>query len=220
MDALTLIAQQAQQAIATANAVAQRLRNLDTTLKARNDELARRYDKLDAILAGRRPTTAELILAGAEKIVAFTYNLDIVLATGSTGRQGGTVLVNQEGYFLLDRVYASYRMTAGGNAGRFRPISSDDPTIAVGAAGVADELDFLWEMSDGTAQRLRQENPTPGAILFRRDQDGKYREPDVFPPGTTINLFVTPLVAPSAANVFTFSLVGRQCLNVLQDGIR
>jgi len=220
MDALTFALQQAQHAAKTANAVAQKFRELDATLKARGDDLTRRYDKLDALLAGRRPTTAELILAGSEKVVAFKYNLDIALTVGSTGRQGGTIQINQEGYFLLDRIYAAYRMTAGANVGRFRPISTDNPPVAVGAAAIADELDFLWEMSDGTAQRLRQENATPGAILFRQDDDGKYREPDVFPPGTTINLFVTPLVAPASTNIFTFTLEGRQCLNVLQDGIR
>lgn len=220
MDALTLIAQQTQQAVATANAVAQRLRSFDTTLKTRLDDLTRRYDRLDALLAGRRPTTAELIVAGAEKVVPFTYNIDIALTVASTARQGGVATINQDGYFLLDRIMFAYRMTAGVNVGRFRPISTGNPAVAAAAAAIADELDFLWEISDGTAQRLRQENPTPGCIVFRQDRDGFLPAPDVFPPASTVNVFITPLVAPASTNVFTVSLIGRQCLNVLQDGIR
>jgi len=182
-----------------------------------------RMAHLEQLLVGKEPTQKDRLVACAAKIVPFRYNLEINFAAATTARTPGTVTITQDGYFLLDRVYACWRPTAGGNAGRFQPVSSGNPVIAgaeLQAAGaIADLFNFNWELVEGAAQRTRQDIATPGDILYRTDNDGYMQKyPDIFMPASVVTAFVTPLEAVNSAGTFILVLEGRQLLNVVEAG--
>jgi len=202
-----------------ANGAAQKVRSLEGALKANNAKL----DTLEKMLAGKL-SYADRIVACAEKVVPFRYNIQIDFTTGDQNRAPGSVTIDQDGWFLHDRIYVSYRVELAQdvNDGRYRPISSGNPEIAAGAAvaaaHVTDVPDFVWELVEGSSQRGRQNNvPTPGDVLYRQDRDGILFHPDVFPPSSVVTMFVTPLRAIESSGVMVFTLEGRQCLNVIED---
>lgn len=208
-----------EHAVKTANGSASKIRALEAAIKAGNAKV----ETLEKMLAGKL-SYADRIVACAEKVIPFRYNVQIDLATGTQTRTPGAVTIDQDGWFLHDRIYASLRVTLAGDAlvGRFRPMSSGNPQIAgnaaIAAAQIADTMDFVWELVEGSSQRGRQNNvPTPGDILFRQDYDGKLMHPDVFPPSSVVTVYVTPLRAVESAATLVFTLEGRQCLNVIED---
>ena len=217
------IAARADAAIKRANAAAQQIRAIADSMKQGDAMVVQRFNSLDKLLAGRKPTYAERVVSCAEHVVPFFYIVDIAFATGATARTPGVINIDQDGYFLADRYYGAWRPTTGANAGEFKPISSGNPFVAgtelTAAANVPDKMDFVWEIVEGSSQRARQNAPIPGDILYRQDSDGYLTEPDVYPPSSTITVIITPTQAVDNAGIFSFVVQGRQCLNVLRDEV-
>lgn len=187
------------------------MRKQDTALKGVAQELARIKGALKA--AEERftaMTLAERLRSQAEREIPFYYNIEITLAASSTARTPGTALIEQEGAFLLQRIFASYRPTDGSNSGYWLPISSDNPGAA---GGVTDSIDFVWDWTEGTARRGRNDNNIPGGILYRTDQDGVLPCSDVFIAASTVEFGVTLLRAPTYAGVLVVTLCGTQLLS-------
>lgn len=210
----------AETALKSASSAAAQVRQLAAMLKRGEELSVQRFNELEKLLAGKAPTYADRVLAGAEHVIPFYYVIPIQFAGGVTTRTPGTVQIDQDGYFLADRYYACWRPTAGANAGEWKPVSSGilagDEALA--AANIADKIDFQWEIVEGSSQRGRQNNPIPGDILYRMDGDGKLTEPDVYPPGTTMTVVITPTENTDNAGTFVFVAQGRQCLNVVEAG--
>jgi len=223
MDAqfLHAIAAKADAAIKRANAVAGQLRSLSEMIKKGDDMSVQRFSELEKLLAGRKPTYAERIVACAEHVVPFFYTIEIDFAQNATARTPGSINIDQDGYFLADRYYAAWRPTAGGNAGEWKPVSSAAVAgaEAIAAGDIADKMDFSWEVVEGSSQRGRQNNPIPGDILYRGDSDGFLTEPDVFPPSSTMTVYISPTQAVDNDGTFVFVAQGRQCLNVIEDAV-
>ena len=215
------IASQAEAALKRANAAAQQIRTLTEMMKRGDEMSVQRFNDLEKLLAGRRPTYAEKVVACAEHVVPFFYTVEIAFATGSLARSPGVIDIDQDGYFLVDRYYASWQPTDGANAGEWKPVSSGilAGDELIGAGNIADKMDFSWEVSNGASQRGRQNNPIPGDILYRMDSDGFLTEPDVFPPSSTLTVFITPTQAVDNAGTFVFIAQGRQCLNVIESAV-
>ena len=216
---MATVQQMVDAAIRSANGSAAKVRSLEAAVQAGNAKV----DTLEKMLAGKM-SYADRIVACAEKVIPFRYNIQIDLTTNTQARTPGSVTIDQDGWFLHDRIYASLRVNLALDAldGRYRPISSGNPAIAgsaaIAGAQRADTFDFVWELVEGSSQRGRQNNvPTPGCILFRQDYDGKLMHPDVFPPASVVTVFVTPLRAVESTATLVFTLEGRQCLNVIED---
>lgn len=179
--------------------------------------------QLDLIKASSRDLTfREKMIEEAEKVIPYTNVIEITLAN-TTARTTQSLTVSQEGWFFIDRIYASFRPTAGAQLGRWRPVSSGNATVAgaeLQAAGLTvGLLNFYWEYAEGRAQRTRQNLPVPGDILYRSDNDG-FVAPglgDGIGPNATVTFHITPSVAPGVAGVCVISLVGIQCLGVLKQ---
>lgn len=151
-------------------------------------------------------------LAGS--VQPFHYIMPVTL-TASTAQVNLPTVLSADGWFFADRVFASWRPTAGAAAGRFMPLGSSDPTIATSAAPPADRLDFVWGYSDDRTSRMRQSQGQfiPGDLLYRQDAGyGYLLGGDAWAPNTTITVTVTPLVVPANAGVLTFTFLGEQCL--------
>lgn len=217
------IAAKAEASLKRANAAAQQIRATAEMLKKGEEMTISRFNSLEKLLAGRRPTYAERIVACAEHVIPFFYVVDIAFATAASARTPGVINIDQEGYFLADRYYACWRPTLGANAGEFKPVSSGNPYIAgaeaIAGAEIADKMDFVWELVEGSSQRARQNAPIPGDILYRADADGYLTEPDVFPPSTTLTVVVTPTQPVDTTGTFSFVVQGRQCLNVIENEV-
>lgn len=117
-------------------------------------------------------------------------------------------------WFFIRRLYLSWRPTAGANANTWRPIGTSHPTIAV-AAAPADIFNFWWQFSDTWSSRRRQNNPIPGDVLFRLDQDGYLPGSDGWPPDTTVSFIITPTIAMANAGRITLSAFGVQYMKGL-----
>jgi len=209
--------------IPSLNNLAKAIRTIDGRFKALQQNILQRQDNLDKLLVGREPTESDRLVACAAKIIPFHYVIDIDFDAADTARRPGTVTITQEGYFLMDRLYACWRPTDGAFIGRYQPISSDSPAIAnaelVSGGQFANKVDFTWELVEGAAQRGRQDFAVPGAILYRTDDDGYTQKcSDIFMPASVVTLSCTPLYATATAGTFTFVLAGRQLLNVVEGG--
>lgn len=207
----------------TLNNVAAAIRKLQKRVLTGEEMVVQRLERLDKLLVGREPTEVDRLISCAAKIVPFKYNIEIEIPQQAQNRIPGSVTITQEGYFLLDRIYVTYRPTEGALIGRFRPVSSGHPVIAgaelQAAAEVANKLDFLIELVEGAAQRGRQDIATPGDIFYRLDNDGySLNHPDVFIPASVITTYITPLVATTSEGIATVTLDGRQLLNVVEAG--
>jgi len=161
----------------------------------------------------------EYVTRAAEYTLPFRYIVEITI-TATTNRVPQPFPISPKGWFFADRVWASWRPTAGSLTGLWCPLSHSDPVIAVhNASGVGvdvpDVLDFDWEYEDARTNQSRQnESRTiPGDLLFRRDSDGYLLGGDPWAPATSITVAVTPRVAPDNAGVITFTFLGEQCLN-------
>jgi hypothetical protein len=195
------------------------------SLAAQVRKLTAGQDKIDTILRlliGHEPTLSQVIVAKAAKVIPFVYNMQIVLPAAA-GAVTGQVVINQDGYFLLDRIRCAYRPTAGGAgiANRWQPFSGNADAVVLGEAflgvPIPQVIDFEFDITEGSAQRRRNMNPIPGDLLTRNDGDGiLYDTPDVFPPASTVGITVFPLAAPANAGVLVFSLWGRHALNVIE----
>lgn len=150
----------------------------------------------------------------AEAVLPFHQIINVTI-TAATTRVTQVLHTSAAGWFFADRVFGSFRPTAGANAGRWRPIASSDPVVA-SWAGAADVLDFTWEYYEDRTNRARQNDARviPGDLLFRRDGDGLLLGGDPWAPATDITVAITPLVAPDNEGVFTFVFLGEQCINV------
>jgi len=157
-------------------------------------------------------TLAERLRKQADREIPFYYRLDIDLLSGATTRVDAGVLIEQQGAFLCNRIYFSWRPTAGANAGQWRPIAHSNPIIAV-AAAPADVLDFQFEWTEGTAKRGRQNTAIPGDIFYRQDLDGMLQCPDVFIAASTVVFTVAPTVGPANNGTLSVTLEGVQLLS-------
>lgn len=205
-------------------AVVADLRRLSGALRKSDEkiaELAKRVVEAEkayeeAVARYTHRTLADRLRLSADREVPFLYNIEIVLTAGSTARVAGSALIEQEGAFLLRRIAASFRPTSGSNTGRWMPISSDDPAVAVAIAGgtaIADGIDFVFDWTEGMARRGRNDNDIPGSLLYRHDQDGILPCEDVFLAASTVEFGVTPLRAPANTGVLVMTLIGTQLLS-------
>lgn len=148
---------------------------------------------------------------GAARALPFWYTIEIVLETGTTAKTPGSVQIISRGYFIFKRLYCTWRLTGGNNAGEFRNLSS--------RANLTDTmaLNFGLEYCTTDSERNRQNNLIPGDLFARYDRDGILPTPDILVPATDVEFSVTPYVATPEAGIFTVVLEGTQCLNVLED---
>jgi len=191
----------------SAEALTRAVRNIAGKLTAVEQEL----------VLTRESNVSEMTLAArlrkqADREIPFSYRLDIDILSGSTVRAEAGVLIEQQGAFLLNRVYFSWRPTAGANAGQWRPIAHSNPIIAA-AAAPADVLDFQFEWTEGTSKRGRQNTAIPGDIMYRQDLDGMLQCPDVFMASSTVVFAVAPTVGPTNNGTLSITLEGVQLLS-------
>lgn len=160
-------------------------------------------------------------MAKAAAVIPFYYVISIALTSTTTNRTPGSVNISQSGWFFLDRIYASWIPSAGAEANTWQPIASSNPFIAgsaeVAGAAVGTTINFFFEISEGRAQRNRQNVPIPGDILFRGDADGFPAGGDAYGPNSTVFINVTPTVAPGQNGTLYFTLSGMHCLDILQQ---
>jgi hypothetical protein len=207
----------------TLKALAVGVRKLQKRVLTGEQMVLQRVESLDKLLVGREPTEVDRLIACSAKIVPFKYNIDVPIVGAAPARTPGTITITQEGYFLLDRIWVTLRMTSGDNAGNYRPISSGNPTIAgaelQAGTAIGDKMDFLFELVEGAAQRGRQDFPVPGDIFYRQDEDGyALGHPDVFIPASVITVYITPLATLDNDGIASVVLDGRQLLNVVEAG--
>jgi hypothetical protein len=188
--------------------LAAKLAATDATIKAQSK-------LLENLKLGR--DFREFIRMAAEYVLPFRYIVELPISA-STQRIVQPFQTSPEGWFFADRVWASWRPTAGPNANTWRALAHSNPPIAVSdAAGniVPDVLDFTWEYSEARTNRARQnESRTiPGDLLFRNDGDGFLLNGDPWSPATAVTIAATPLVAPDNPGVLTFTFLGEQCVN-------
>lgn len=174
-----------------------------------------------AELEGKQLSFREYTMLHAEKTIPFNYRISRTVAAADTSRVVGSVTISQEGYFFLDRIYFSWLPSEGDNANTWCPIASSNPFIAgsagVAGAAIADTINFFYEISEGRAQRERQDNAIPGDICYRQDGDGILGpEGDAFGPNSTVQAFITPTIALTNAGTLYITLQGVQCLDYLQ----
>lgn len=165
----------------------------------------------------------EVVRRAAEMIIPFHYIVNVVIPGASTQQIVQPITIGADGWFFADRVFASWRPTAGANAGLFMPLANSDPAIAVAAAvpaAVADVLNFVWQYSEDRTQRARQSQGLniPGDLLYRRDTGyGYLLGGDPWAPATTVTVAVTPTIALANAGILTFTFFGEQCLHTGGD---
>jgi hypothetical protein len=196
------------------------LRKLGNVVKAFGDprQVLSRIDALE----GRQLSFRRYTELNAAKTIPFVYQIQVSLTSGATDRATGAANISEEGWFFLDRLHMTWVPETGANAGRFRPISSGNPTIAgsqeVAGSAVDDTLDFFYEYSDGRAERDRQDRALPSDMLYRSDSDGILGpEGDAFGPNSTVRFYITPSVAPGTDGILYIQLQGVQCLDVLKS---
>ncbi len=191
-------------------------------LKAANELVDR---KIQAIkLGGNFRKLMEMV---AEMVIPFHYVVNLTLPGLSTARVVQPFQTTSKGWYFADRVHASYRPTAGAQAGQWRPLTHADPTIAAhDASGVGvvvpDVLEFDWEYSESRTNMNRQNDSQtiPGDLLFRRDGDGYLIGGDPWAPRTTISVAATPRVAPTNNGVLVFTFIGSLCLNTPETAVQ
>lgn len=212
------------------NAIAARTRQLGAAQAKVASDILRCHELLSAGVGklaeiakyaqGVEPLEWEALARQAERVIPFWYNVEINFASTSVARTQGVMTVTQEGYFLMTRLSCAWRPTIGANNGEFKPISSGNPVVAgaeLQAAGeMADKFDFVFEYSEGAAQRRRQTNTIPGDLFLRQDGDFVLPTPDIFMPASVVTFSVTPTQAVDNTGVFTVTAWGMQCLNVLE----
>jgi hypothetical protein len=117
----------------------------------------------------------------------------------ATNRIQANIVVAADGPFVARAIHFAWRPTAAGGAqNKWRQISSIDdlPNTAI------DLIDFYFEYFVSGAQRNRQDNPVPSALLSNADQGRGFFEfftEDVFSPTATVTVWITPSVAPVRA---------------------
>jgi len=138
------------------------------------------------------------------------YAVDATVTSASTAQQSVTVTVTSEGWFFIDRIYATWRETS---ANHYRAISSGGAMSDVAVGDLENEIDFTWEYIDGRTNRSRMNQQIPGDILFRFDRDG-YTIPDGDPIAPTMQIQVnfTPLHVTGINGILTFVFAGMQCI--------
>lgn len=153
----------------------------------------------------------------------FTYVSPIALPAASTARVQAQITISQFGWFFADKIFASWLPSAGaGTLNMWAPIGRSNPYVAgaghIVAGVVANTLNFFLEYTDVRTQQNRQNLPIPGDLLYRGDSDG-YILPggDAYGPNTTINLYITPTVAPANAGTLYVCFNGVQCADVLSQ---
>jgi len=185
-------------------------------------ELMVRLQTLEKLIAcAPAPTFREKTIREAQWTVPRFYSILWDLTAQDQARVPGTVNIDQEGWFFLDRIWATYRVTAGNDAGRFRGCSSGNAAIVASTANAVAEpieiLDFLWEYQEGRAGRTRQNFALPGDMLYRTDRDGYSPGGDAFAPDSTVQFHIEPTRAVEQTGVFQMVLEGVQCLHVLEQ---
>lgn len=185
-------------------------------------DLLDRVTSVEALIeAMRKPTFREQMIQEAAWNVPRYYSATWVFEAGDTERQPQSIVIDQEGWFFCDRIWATWRPTAGLDIGRFKPVSSGNAMIASATAGAVlyptDILDFVWEYQEGRSQRTRQNLPIPSDILYRGDLDGFPPAGDCFGPNSTVQFNVTPTRAPENDGILQIVVAGVQTLKVLKQ---
>lgn len=158
------------------------------------------------------------------KTTANFYVWEINFTALATQRTQVTIQTDPRGYFFAERIFASWRPTAGALAGRWQSVSSDHPMImggqvengAVGLPAPWPGIDFYWEYAEGAANLMRMNAPVPGTILYRGDMDGCIPGSDGWQPSSSVTFFITPIgTGPAVAGVFNICVIGQQCYQVV-----
>jgi len=169
----------------------------------------------------KQPTFREKMIQEAAWTVPRHYSILFEFSQNDSARVTDSVVIDQEGWFFCDRIWATWRPTTGNDAGRFGGISSGNPVVLASTAGGAAEpvnlIDFLWEYQEGRSQRTRQNLPLPSDMLYRTDSDGFPPGGDSFGPNTTVQFAITPTRAIYGDGILQIILSGVQCLKVLKQ---
>lgn len=201
-------------------------KKIDKILK-QIDVLRKQYDvsekKLKELTLG--DSFRRLMERVAEQVIPFHYVVEIPVPAQATQRILQPLQTSTKGWFFADRVFGSFRLTEGDNAGRWWPLTHSDPLVAVTVAAgtpIPDILDFTWEYSENRTNMARQNDSLtiPGDLLFRRDGDGFLLGGDPWAPRTTITPAITPLSAPDNAGVFVFTFLGSLCINTPESAVQ
>lgn len=136
------------------------------------------------------------------------YALDLTVTAASTAEISGAFTITADGYFFIDRIYATWRETTGNT---YRAISSGGIAAMTPAATLESELDFTWEYLDGRTNQSRMNQQIPGDILFRADNDGfTVCGGDPIAPTMQVLVRATPTHVTGIAGILTFIFQGLQ----------
>jgi len=185
-------------------------------------ELLERITSVEALIENMsQPSFREKMIREAAWTVPRHYSILFEFDQNDSDRVTDSVTVDQEGWFFCDRIWATWRPTAGDDSGRFGGISSGHPYIVGSTAGAAAEpvnlIDFLWEYQEGRSQRTRQNLAIPSDVLYRTDLDGFPPGGDSFGPNTTVQFAITPTRVIPVDGILQIVLSGVQCLKVLKQ---
>jgi hypothetical protein len=188
------------------------------------EELLDRVTSVEALITRmRQPSFRQKMIQEAAWTVPRHYSIIFEFESGDSERQIDSVVIDQEGWFFCDRIWAVWRIDDENSLdnGRFVGVSSGHPFIlgstAGGVAYPANILDFLWEYQEGRSQRTRQNIPLPSDILYRTDLDGFPPGGDSFGPNTSVQFTITPTRAAETDGLLQIVLSGIQCLKVLKQ---
>lgn len=178
--------------------------------------------KIRELIIGR--SFRAMMERNAEMVIPFRYIANLTIPDSSTATVRQTIPTTSRGWFFADRITASFRPTAGANAGRYSPLTYADPAIAVAEAGgttVPDIFEFDWAYSESRTGMERQNDQLtiPGDQLFRRDGDGYMLGGDPWAPKTIITVAVTPRLQLTNAGVCTFVFLGSLCLKTEEEAL-
>ncbi len=194
--------------MATLDQFAQAIRQLQKTITAQQARIDVLGQYIGNSAATPRPLQQwEELELKAQRVLPFWYNIDIALVAGTTARTPGSVQIISRGYFILKRLYFTWRVDA---TGEFHEITSRGNTDAA-------NIDFGIEYVTTDSERNRQNAATPGDVFARMDRDGFLPTPDILVPATDVTFNVTPYSAVPLTGTFTVVMEGSQCLNVLED---
>lgn len=172
----------------------------------------------------------EKTIRDALKTAPNFYVWEITFAQFAAQRTPVTIQTDPRGYFFAERMWMSWRTTAGGAAnaqGHWQSIASDNPMIVAsqnfGGAALfpAWGVDFYFEYSEGSASLMRMNAAVPSAILYRGDLDGIVPGSDGWQPSTTVTFYITPIgvfaggTGTPQAGVLNITVAGQQCYQTL-----
>lgn len=150
------------------------------------------------------------------KRVQYWLSLDLTI-TASTATVTKSVEVGRDGPLVVTAIMAAWKPDSGAT-GLWRPVASTSiQSITDMAVAETHILDFTFEITDRGSDRKWQNNPIPSAYLYGiADRPAYLSVSCVFEPTSTIEVAITPTVAPSEAGKLNFCFQGYKIITIEQ----